>query len=438
MKRGKWLSTARVRSDVRNSARHALARSSRMAARAMCEGLECRLLLSKVGPLLDAGDQRWLYSLNQSQHLLRATDMVLVGLEPSSATRIRRLTGALTAETGALAGYQVVQSYEDPGETSVLFQRTARGPAPSLDLLQSRIAGFPGLKHLSPTFFSLPDWKRLIVFDRVYVDLHDGVDPAVVFRKGFQSGWEPAGMNAFYATLKHGGAIDALRVAATLRSRSFVDGADITIASEVVLASTTPNDKLVYGVGETGTGATAFDRWNLERMQLPAAWDKTTGSPDVVIAILDDGIDTENPDLKANIFTNAMDMPGPTGRPDEDGNGYPDDQNGWDFFVDHSKDSTGKERKPLEDNDPTPTGDDNHGTAVAGIAAAVGNNGTGSAGVTWHSKILPVDVITGKYSANAQFAKAIKYAAGFDTSGQQVWRGADVISGSWGRHGRDA
>jgi len=172
-----------------------------------------------------------------------------------------------------------------------------------------------------------------------------------VFRKGFLNNWSPAGMNAFHATIKHGGAIDALRVAEKLRTQPHVEGAEATIASEVILASTTPNDA-VYN-------ASADNRWHQERVQLPATWDKTTGSSDVVIAILDDGIELNHPDLKANIYKNAMDVPGANGADDEDGDGYADDVNGWDFFVDHSIDpNTKKERKPLEDNDPSPTGTD--------------------------------------------------------------------------------
>src|SRR4051812_30770085 len=118
------------RTNRRKHERRRAALSAGRAGTRDLEALESRMLLSKVGPLVDAGDQRWLYSLSQSQHLLRATDMVLVGFQPSSDARLRRLTGALAAEIGALAGYQVIQSYQDPGVTSVLFQRTARGPAP--------------------------------------------------------------------------------------------------------------------------------------------------------------------------------------------------------------------------------------------------------------------------------------------------------------------
>ena len=54
--------------------------------RAVCEPLEGRVLLSKTGPLVDAGDTRWLYGLNQAEKLLRATDQVIVGFQPSSAS----------------------------------------------------------------------------------------------------------------------------------------------------------------------------------------------------------------------------------------------------------------------------------------------------------------------------------------------------------------
>jgi hypothetical protein len=201
--------------------------------RAVCEPLEGRVLLSKVGPVVDAGDSRWLYSLNRPESLLRATDIVLVGFEPSSARRAHRLSGALTAKTGALAGYHVLQAFD---VTSVLFERTARGPAPALESLQQKVAGFPAVKHLSPTFFNLPDWQRIVVFDSVYVHLKTGLDAGAFFARGFNS-FEAAGVDAFYAQLRRGGAIDALRVAGKLRLSADVVGTDVNTASHVILAS---------------------------------------------------------------------------------------------------------------------------------------------------------------------------------------------------------
>lgn len=101
------------------------------------------------------------------------------------------------------------------------------------------------------------------------------------------------------------------------------------------------------------------------------AWDTLVGNPNTIIAIIDTGVDYRHPDLAANIWTNPGEIPDSI---DNDGNGYIDDIFGWDFA----------------DGDNDPDDDDGHGTHVAGIAAAVGNNGIGVAGVNWNSKIMSI------------------------------------------------
>lgn len=203
-----------------------------------CEPLEERCLFSKTGPFIDAGDQRWLYEENRAEKLLRVTSEVTVGFEPSSMRRIRRLADALTADDGALAGYQVEQTFDN--RYTVLFHRTARGFAPPLETLQQKIDGFPAIKHLSPTFARADDHVPFVVFDALYVDLKAGVDPAPVFAKGFRD-WSTdlVSFNAYNATLRRGGAIDALRVAEKLRTESYIDSASADIAVTVIPAAPT-------------------------------------------------------------------------------------------------------------------------------------------------------------------------------------------------------
>ncbi|HMP17841.1 MAG TPA: S8 family serine peptidase, partial [Gemmatales bacterium] len=110
-------------------------------------------------------------------------------------------------------------------------------------------------------------------------------------------------------------------------------------------------------------------------MQNHLAWDSTLGSPTVRIAVLDDGVQLNHPDLSANIWVNPGEIPGDG--IDNDGNGYIDDVNGWDVAS--------------NDNNPNPnsSGDD-HGTHVAGIAAGRTDNFIGIAGVAGHSTIVPI------------------------------------------------
>ena len=138
-----------------------------------------------------------------------------------------------------------------------------------------------------------------------------------------------------------------------------------------------------------------------------AGWDLHTGSPQTVIAIVDDGVEKSHPDLMDNIFTNPGEIDG--NGIDDDHNGYVDDVHGWDFSND--------------DNDADPSSDqDNHGTAMAGIAAARGNNALGVTGTCHSCTILPVKIFSPDYAGDVVVAEALRYAASL----------ADVASNSWG------
>lgn len=102
-----------------------------------------------------------------------------------------------------------------------------------------------------------------------------------------------------------------------------------------------------------------------------SAWDQTTGSPAVLVAIVDSGTDYRHPDLAANIYTNSNEIAG--NGIDDDANGYIDDVNGYDFA----------------DGDADPMDFVGHGTHVSGTVGAVGNNGIGTVGVNWNVSILP-------------------------------------------------
>ncbi len=153
------------------------------------------------------------------------------------------------------------------------------------------------------------------------------------------------------------------------------------------------------------------DQWYLEKIQAPKAWDKISSSPNVVIAIIDSGIQINHPDLADNIWENIDEIA--DNGIDDDKNGFIDDKQGWDFV--------------LNNPDPSPKFDENlteigvlHGTIVAGIAAAVSDNGSGVTGVTWSSQIMPLRVLDDSGSGRtSEVVRAIDYA---------VNNGADIIN----------
>jgi subtilisin family serine protease len=137
------------------------------------------------------------------------------------------------------------------------------------------------------------------------------------------------------------------------------------------------------------------------------AWNSQTGNPAIVIAVVDDGVQKAHEDLAANVFVNPGEVAG--NGVDDDHNGFIDDVSGWDFSN--------------NDNDADPFDiDDAHGTAVAGVAAARGNNATGGSGACQTCRILPVKIFSPGYAGDVAVANALRYAASL----------ADVVNNSWG------
>jgi len=149
-------------------------------------------------------------------------------------------------------------------------------------------------------------------------------------------------------------------------------------------------------------------QWGIPATKIDVVWNTTTGDSTAIIAILDTGVDWQHPDLAANIWNNKREIPG--NGMDDDGNGLIDDVRGWDYI----------------NNDNNPMDDNSHGTHVAGIAAAVGNNGIGIAGANWKARIMPIKVFqsSGRGDA-ATIAKGVTYSA---------TNGATVINMSFGSY----
>ena len=140
-------------------------------------------------------------------------------------------------------------------------------------------------------------------------------------------------------------------------------------------------------------------------IQAAGAWQQTTGAGRTVVAVIDSGIDFTHKDLRKNRWQNVNERR--NGR-DDDRDGFSDDLHGWDWVTDSN--ASGDQQ--------------GHGTAVAGIIAATGDNQVGIAGVMWRARLMSLRVLDGTGGGNiADAVEAIDYA---------VAHGAQVINCSWG------
>jgi len=172
-------------------------------------------------------------------------------------------------------------------------------------------------------------------------------------------------------------------------------GQEITCeANTIVETSRTPNDTQYSSL------------WGMPMISAPSAWDITTGSSSVTVAVVDTGIDYTHPDLVDNIATNPGEVP--NNGVDDDNNGFIDDYYGYDFI----------------NGDSNPIDDHFHGTHCAGTISAKGDNARGVAGVAWSVKLMPVKVLDAYGSGSlASVAAGMNYA---------VKRGVKIMSMSLG------
>jgi subtilisin family serine protease len=187
-----------------------------------------------------------------------------------------------------------------------------------------------------------------------------------------------------------------------------------------VMCSAAPAQPLLYPLAalpnESGLSNPSFSQlWHINNtgqsggvsgadIHVKNVWDYTTGSKNVVVAVLDTGIDLDNADLEDNIWTNSGEIAGDG--IDNDNNGFIDDVHGWNF-VDGTNDV----------NDYSLTG---HGTLVAGVLGAVGNNGIGITGVAQNITILPVKIGTDQGVSSDAVAAGINYVIKLKKMGLNV------------------
>ena len=199
--------------------------------------------------------------------------------------------------------------------------------------------------------------------------------------------------------------VDESRLEKTMKGLSLSDKFEDAEPNYIVKALKTPNDPrfnelwAMNNAGQTG-GTSDAD------IDAPQAWDISTGSKEVIVAVIDTGVDYTHEDLAGNMWTNPGEIQG--NGLDDDNNGFVDDYYGWDFTYD--------------DNDPMDG--NSHGTHVSGTIGGVGNNGKGVAGVSWNTNIMAVKFLDDDgYGWTSDAIDAINYA---------TMMGADIMSNSWG------
>jgi len=259
--------------------------------------------------------------------------------------------------------------------------------------------------YIAPVYREAQSGLRLIAADEMTVRFKSNVSQSQIETFNKENNVEIIEKNRYVPNqylLRVKNPKDTLTLANKYQESDLTDFAEPNFISEVKKEALT-NDTFIN------------EQWHLnnteqegglegEDVSASEAWEITKGSPDIVIAIIDDGVAIDHPDLKDNIWKNPN-----TNEPDI---------HGWNFFNDDSDPRPRKFTPPYN----ITANNDIHGTPCAGVAAAVGDNSIGVAGIAYNCKILPVKIFLGNELVTLNvLADAIRYA------GQK----ADVLSNSW-------
>ena len=220
-------------------------------------------------------------------------------------------------------------------------------------------------------------------------------------------------LDNIYILMAEGQNTDIQAMAAEYSANPSVEYAEPDYIARVnIFPQTLPND-FFADPDQNGTWSSLFwtdkeDLWGLKKIEADKAWPMSQGK-DIVVAVIDTGVDYTHLDLKNNIWINTKEIAG--NGIDDDANGFVDDLRGWDFIY--------------NDNDPFDVY--GHGTHVAGTIAAEGNNSIGVIGVAPQAKIMIAKGLGDDgWGSISALANCVKYAAD---------NGAKVLNNSWGGNG---
>lgn len=256
---------------------------------------------------------------------------------------------------------------------------------------------------------------------------------AVVARNLHELGWQvvklPAGMSVAKGLEIYRGFPEVAAVEVNGKVEVTAPASPISVAKEIarVSGSITPSDPMFSS------------QWEMRKISAPAAWATTTGSPGVVIAVVDSGVDYNHPDLAANMWRN----PGETGVDglgnDKATNGVDDDDNGYIDDV-HGADVVNKTGDSMDLGQWTsPYSPNYHGTFIAGLIGAVGNNGKGIAGLNWNTQIMSVRFLYGDKADPKVYTQSLHHSqrlAAFDYILMMKRRGVNIriTNNSWNNY----
>ncbi len=270
-------------------------------------------------------------------------------------------------------------------------------PALGAQVLQARLQGLPASSVLSQTTLAALDkqygvtsWDPLFLPTLSNPKALEAVRLKFASRSARGTPGIPVPNLHYFFRLTLDPLADAEKVAQAYLADASVKSAE---PDRIANVSLVPNDTFY-----------PTNQWAMPLINAPAAWNIATGAG-VTIAIIDTGVFSTHPDLAGNLWVNAGEV---VNGLDDDFNGYIDDVNGWDFAF----------------NDNNPDDVFGHGTHVAGIAAAAGNNALGVAGMAFGARYMPIKGLNnGGGGTTTDLSNAMLYA---------INNGADVINNSWG------